>query len=117
MATRISAADPNKRVEVCTETLTKQAALKFCCLQDWPAVRCCHQCRFYRTFGLMKCVVVRAKNQSEYKFLMDLLDKLGMSSLPMSEEELEDHALLKMMKSVDRKKKVSRDAVMKKLKS
>jgi hypothetical protein len=65
----------------------------------------------------MKGVVVTAKSQSEYKFLMDLLAKLGMSSAPVSEEELEDLALSKMMKSVDRKKKVSRDAVMKKLKS
>ena len=65
----------------------------------------------------MKGVVVTAKSPSEFKFLMDLFNKLGLSSTQVSEEELEDLALSKMMKSVDRKKKVSRDAVMKKLKS
>lgn len=65
----------------------------------------------------MKGVVVRAKNPSEFKFLMNLVNKLGLSSTPVSEEELEDLALSKMMKSVSKKKKVSRDAVMKKLKS
>ena len=65
----------------------------------------------------MKGVVVTAKSQTEYKFLIDLLKKLGLSSAPVSEEELEDLALSKMMKSVDRKRKVSRDTIMKKLKS
>jgi hypothetical protein len=46
---------------------------------------------------------------------MDLFKRLGLSSAPMSEEELEDLALSKMMKSVDRKKKISSEAVMKKI--
>jgi len=65
----------------------------------------------------MKGVVVTAKSQSEFKFLMDLFKKLGLSSAPVSEEELEDLALSKMMKSADRSKKVSRESIMKKLKS
>jgi hypothetical protein len=72
---------------------------------------------FFRIFVLMKGVVVTAKSPSEFKFLMDLFKKLGLSSAPVSEEELEDLALSKMMKSVDRKKKVSREAVMQKLKA
>lgn len=64
----------------------------------------------------MKGVVVATKSPSEYKFLMDLIKKLGLSSAPLSEEELEDIALSKLMKSVDRSKTVSREAVMKKLK-
>jgi hypothetical protein len=65
----------------------------------------------------MKGVVVTVKSPSEFKFLMDLFKKLGLSSAPVSEEELEDLALSKMMKSVDKKKKVSREAVMQKLKA
>jgi hypothetical protein len=63
----------------------------------------------------MKGVIVTAKSPSEFRFLMDLFKRLGLSSAPMSEEELEDLALSKMMKSVDRKKKISREAVMKKI--
>jgi hypothetical protein len=48
---------------------------------------------------------------------MDLFRKLGLSSAPVSEEEIEDLALSKMLKSVDRRKKVGRDTIMKKLKS
>jgi len=65
----------------------------------------------------MKGVVVTAKSPSEFKFLMELFKKLGLSSAPVSEEELEDLAVSKMMKSVDRKKKVRREAVMQKLRS
>ena len=38
-------------------------------------------------------------------------------SATMTEEELEDLGLSKMMKSVDKTKKVSRESIMKKLKS
>jgi len=65
----------------------------------------------------MKGVVVTTKSQSEFKFLIDLFKKLGLSSTPVSEEELEDLALSKMMKSVDRKKKVTRNSIIKKLKA
>lgn len=65
----------------------------------------------------MKGIVIKAKDQTEYRFLSDLLKKLGISSASMSAEELEDLGLAKMMKSVDRSKKVSRELVMKKLRS
>jgi hypothetical protein len=65
----------------------------------------------------MKGLVITAKSPSEFKFVSDLLKKLGISSATMSEEELEDLGLAKLMKSVDRSKKVSREAVMAKLRS
>jgi hypothetical protein len=65
----------------------------------------------------MKAMVVTPKNQSEFKFLYDLLIKLGITSATMTEEELEDLGLSKMMKSVDKGKKVSRESIMKKLRS
>ena len=65
----------------------------------------------------MKALVITAKSQTEYKFLSDLLKKLGISAATMSEEELEDLGLAKLMKSVNRSKKVSRETVMAKLRS
>ncbi len=65
----------------------------------------------------MKGMVITAKNQDEFKFLNDLLKKLGVTSTSVTEEELEDLGLSKMLKSVDKKKKVSRESIMSKLKS
>lgn len=62
-------------------------------------------------------MVITAKNQDEFKFLNDLLKKLGVTSTSVTEEELEDLGLSKMLKSVDKKKKVSRESIMSKLKS
>lgn len=63
----------------------------------------------------MKGLVIKAKSQSEFKFVSDLLKKLGISSATMSEAELEDLGLAKLMKSVNKSKKVSRDTIMSKL--
>lgn len=62
-------------------------------------------------------MVITPRNRSEYKFLYDLLKKLGIVSATMTEEEFEDLGLSKMMKAVDKSKKVSRESIMKKLKS
>lgn len=64
----------------------------------------------------MKAVVITPKNKAELKFVNDLLNKLGISSSTMSEEEMEDIGLARLMKASDRTKKVSRDSVIKKLK-
>lgn len=64
----------------------------------------------------MKGLVIATKNQSELKFVSELLKKLGISSTTMSDEELEDLGLAKLMKDVDRSKKVSRETIMAKLK-
>ncbi len=63
----------------------------------------------------MKAMVVTTKNGSEYKFVAELLKKLGVSSSAISTKELEDIGLSKMMKEVDKSKKVSRQLIMKKL--
>jgi ribosomal 50S subunit-associated protein YjgA (DUF615 family) len=64
----------------------------------------------------MKAMVITPKSQSEFKFINDLLKKLGISSATMTEEELEDIGLSKLLKSVDKSKKASKKSVMQKLK-
>ena len=64
----------------------------------------------------MKAVVITPKSEKEFKFLTDLLKKLNIISATMSEEELEDLGLSKMLKNVDKTKKTSRQHVMNKLK-
>lgn len=64
----------------------------------------------------MKAMVITPKNQVEFKFIDDLLKKLGISSATMSEEQLEDLGLSKMLKAVDKTKIVSKKSVMQKLK-
>jgi hypothetical protein len=65
----------------------------------------------------MKAVLVQPKNQREMDFISQLLNKLGVSSHLMTEEEIEDLGLSMMMKNADRSKKVSRESVMRKLRS
>ena len=65
----------------------------------------------------MNGLIVTAKNQSEYKFLNDLLKKLNIQSSPLSETDIEDLGLSVLMKKVDRSKKISREKIMKKLKA
>ncbi len=64
----------------------------------------------------MKAMVITPKSQGEFKFINDLLKKLGISSATMAEEELEDIGLSKLLKSTDRTKKVSKKSIMQKLK-
>ena len=65
----------------------------------------------------MKAMVVTPKNESEFKFLSNLLNKLGVGISTLSKEELEDIGMLKMMHNVDKTKKVTRSEIMKKLTS
>lgn len=65
----------------------------------------------------MKALVVKAKNQTELKFLADLLKKLGIESTQMEIEEVEDQVMSILMKKADRTKKVSRETIMKKLRA
>jgi hypothetical protein len=65
----------------------------------------------------MKALIVKPKNQSEIKFVSELLKKLGIASKQMEWEELEDYGMSVLMKDVDRSKKINRESVMKKLKS
>jgi hypothetical protein len=63
----------------------------------------------------MKGLVVTPKNDNEFKFVTDLLKKLGVGSSPLSQNELEDIGMSKLMRGVDKSKKVSRAEIMKKL--
>ena len=63
----------------------------------------------------MKALVIKPKNNNEFKFVSDLLKKLGVGSSALSQDELEDIGMSKLMRSVDKTKKVSRAEIMKKL--
>ena len=65
----------------------------------------------------MKAMVITPRSQTEFKFINDLLKKLGILTATMTEEELEDVGLSKMLKAVDKTKKVSRESIMQKLKA
>ncbi|HEV7231922.1 MAG TPA: hypothetical protein VGO45_11365 [Bacteroidia bacterium] len=65
----------------------------------------------------MKTLVIQSKNPSEIKFLSSLLKKLGVDAKWMNAEEMEDYGMSVLMKQADKKKKVSRDVIMKKLKA
>lgn len=65
----------------------------------------------------MKAIVVTPKNDSEFKFLSDLLKKLGINSASLSYEDLEDIGMSKLLRDVDKTKKASRNEIMKKLSS
>lgn len=49
------------------------------------------------------------------KFVTELLNKLGIKSAAISTEDLEDLAMSKILKTVDKSKKATRSEVMKKL--
>lgn len=65
----------------------------------------------------MKALIIKSKSESELKFISDLLKKLGVSTRLMDVEEIEDIGMSILMKKVDRTKKISRETIMKKLKS
>lgn len=63
----------------------------------------------------MKAIVVTPKSDSEFRFITDLLKKLGIGNSTLTKEDLEDFGMLKLLKNVDKTKKVSRSVIMKKL--
>ena len=65
----------------------------------------------------MKAVLIAPKTATEFKFISDLLKRLGISSATIPKEEMEDFGLSKLLKSVNKTKKVSRESIMQKLKS
>ena len=72
---------------------------------------------YFSYFWNMKSLVITPKSENEFKFLSDLLKKLGVEASTLSEDELEDVGISKLMKSVDKTKKVSRNEIFKKLAS
>jgi hypothetical protein len=63
----------------------------------------------------MKAIVIKPKNDSEYKFISNLLKKLGVGSSSLNLEEIEDIGLSRSMKGIDKSKKASKAEIMKKL--
>lgn len=63
----------------------------------------------------MKAIVVTPKSDTEFKFVTDLLKKLGIGASALTTEQVEDIGILKLLRDADRSKKVSRSSIMKKL--
>lgn len=64
----------------------------------------------------MTSLIISPKTTSELKLVEKLMHSMGIKVTTLTEEEKEDMGLLKLMKQADRKKKVSRETIMKKLK-
>ena len=64
----------------------------------------------------MTSLIITPKNSSDLKLIETLLSKLGIASRSLTSEQTEDAGLAILMKEADRTKKISREAVMKKLK-
>jgi hypothetical protein len=64
----------------------------------------------------MSSIVINPKSSQELKFIEELLQKLGVKSKVISDEDTEDLGLSLLMKNVDRSDLVSEDEVMAKLK-
>jgi hypothetical protein len=60
-------------------------------------------------------MLLTPKNQTEFRFLYDLLKKLGTTPAVMTNEEMEDIGFSKLMKAADKTKKISRETIMAKL--
>jgi hypothetical protein len=71
--------------------------------------------RLFNIFVYMKAIVIKAKNDNEFKFISDLLKKFGVGSSAITQEQLEDIGLSKLMKGIDQTKKANRAEIMKKL--
>ena len=63
----------------------------------------------------MKAIVVTPKSDTEFRFITDLLKKLGIGTSTLTTEQIEDIGMLKLLRNVDRSKKASRSEIMKKL--
>ena len=61
--------------------------------------------------------MITPKNENEFKFISNLLKKLGVGASAVSKEELEDIGFSKLMREADKSKKVSRAEIFKKLAS
>ena len=63
----------------------------------------------------MKAIVVTPKSDTEFRFVSDLLKKLGIGNSALTKDDIEDIGMLKLLNNVDKSKKVSRSVIMKKL--
>jgi len=63
----------------------------------------------------MSSIVVNPKNEKELRFVSELLEKLGVNSKVLSDEEQEDLGLSLLMKDSNRSEVVSQEEVFNKL--
>jgi hypothetical protein len=63
----------------------------------------------------MTTMIIDIKDNVELKLLSEMFKKMQISAKILTAEEREDLGLMKLMKEVDRTKKVSRTKVMEKL--
>jgi hypothetical protein len=63
----------------------------------------------------MDALIIKSDNRSDLELLKKLVNKMGLQSKSLSEEDIEDLGLAMMMKKADRSKTISREKVFKKL--
>lgn len=63
----------------------------------------------------METLLVKTKNKNETKLVSDLLKKMRIQTVILSDEEREDIGLIKLMKQANRNEKVVRQEIMAKL--
>lgn len=68
-------------------------------------------------FRTMKAIVVNPKDEQEFAFVTELLEKLGVDAKFISEEDIEDIGLSLLLRQADRTDLVSEDEIRSKLKS
>jgi len=65
----------------------------------------------------MKSILITPRNPKEFKFLFGLLNKLNVSSRILTTTEIEDMGMSLLLKPADRSKNVSRESIMRNLRS
>ena len=63
----------------------------------------------------MRSLLVSPKNQKELQLIQELLNKMNINNKILSTEDKEDLGMGVLMKDVNKNKRVSRSAIMKKL--
>jgi hypothetical protein len=63
----------------------------------------------------METLIVSVKDKAELKLVSEVLKKMRIETKILSDEEIEDIGMIKLLKKVNRKDKVSREKVMAKL--
>jgi cellobiose-specific phosphotransferase system component IIB len=66
---------------------------------------------------VMKAILINPKDKYELKFVTDLLKKLGIKATEITQEEMEDLAMSKLLKKTDKSKKATKAAIMRKLRA
>ena len=70
---------------------------------------------FFLYIWVMKAIVITPKSDNEFKFVSDLLKKLGIGTSTLTKDEIEDIGMLKLLNEVDKSRRATRSEIMKKL--